>query len=98
MDVDAAEPRSVEHIAPKDAPVRDDERDVGSLRAHPLGEVARLQLRGLYDRQPELVRADLHGGGGQHEATSRGLVRLADDADDLCDGVCRLERRHRERG
>ena len=96
MDVHAPEARTVEDVAPQDAPISDDERDVGRLGARPRAELPGAQLRRLDDGQPQRPRAHLDRGRRQREPATGRLVGLTDDRDHVRDRGERVERRHRK--
>src|SRR5262245_49717401 len=98
MQVEAPQLRCGEKVRWEDATVSDGQRERDIVLVNPLCEHTITYCRWLHDRKTKLVRAHLHRGRREDEATTGGLVGLAHDSDDVADRCERLETRDRDLG
>ena len=99
MDVDATEPRNIEHRLRQDQTVGDNDHDIGFERRQMLDLRGIAQLQRLLDVQSMLQRALLHRAHRELLAAPGWPIRLCVDGhDSMLGGNQRFERWHREIG
>ncbi|MCU0503815.1 MAG: hypothetical protein MUC51_19015, partial [Anaerolineae bacterium] len=97
MEVERADRRQLQDRVGDELAVGGHEDQIGSQRAHRLARLGRAQADRLEDGDAPRQRDLLHGRRRQAPPTARGLVRLADQPDDIIAPVeQRLQRRPAE--